>query len=43
MENVDYQVVGRLSKAVYIALVQCALTSGDLKGRYRNTLKKASY
>lgn len=43
VENVDYQVVGRLSKEVYTALVQCALTSGDLKGRYRNTLKKASY
>ena len=43
VEDVDYQVVGRLTKDEYTALIQCMLTSGDLKGRYRNVLKKASY
>jgi hypothetical protein len=43
VEDVDYQVIGRLTKAEYTALIQCALTSGDLKGRFRNALKKARY
>ncbi len=41
--DVDYTVMGRLTKEEYTALVQCALTSGDLKGRFRNILKKVSY
>lgn len=40
MQDVDYTVIGRLTKEEYTALVQCALTSGDLKGQYRNVLKK---
>lgn len=43
VQDVDYTVVGRLTKEQYEALVQCALTSGDLKGRFRNILKKVSY
>ena len=43
MEDVDFTVIGRLTKAEYTALVQCALASGDLKGRFRNILKKVSY
>lgn len=43
VENIDYKVIGRLTKEEYIALVHCALTSGDLKGRFRNALKRAVY
>lgn len=43
VENVDYRIIGRLTKTEYTALIQCALTSGDLKGRYKNVLKKANY
>lgn len=43
VEDVDFAVIGRLTREEYTALVQCALTSGDLKGRYRNILKKVSY
>lgn len=43
VEGVDYRVIGRLTKDEYTALVDCALKSGDLKGRFRKVLKSVAY
>jgi hypothetical protein len=43
VENVDYQIIGRLTKTEFSALVQCALSSGDLKSRHRKVLMKVTY
>ncbi len=43
VEGVDYTVVGRLTQKEYKALVHCALTSGDLKGRFRKLLQSVVY
>lgn len=41
--DIDYQVVGRLTKDEFEALRMCALTSSALKKRFRKALATASY
>lgn len=43
VENVDYTVIGRLTKQEYTALLTCALGSGELKNRFRKALQNARY
>ena len=43
VEGVDYKVIGRLVQEEYQAVLDCALTSGDLKGRYRKLLQHVKY
>lgn len=43
VEGVDYKIIGRLTQGEYQALLDCALNSGDLKGRYRKLLQHVKY